>query len=295
MLEHLVQKGLNVQWVWTQKDPEAEREAYKSVSNLAKEHNIDVFAGNPRKRIDPEEISARSVELIVSANYLYFLPPEYYQRARLAAINIHGSLLPKYRGRCPNVWAIIKGERITGATVHIMEREVDTGAIICQRAVAIDMRDTGHSLSMKLTRFYPELVYEAICKLRDPEFEPIPQDEDEAFYFPKRVPEDGIIDWNFTAEQLYDWIRALSYPYPRAFTYYNGEKVVINRSKVEKGKEITGVKNGTILKVGKEFVLVKVQDGEVRLKEMELERKSSVPLDIFEVGTKFESSPTVEQ
>lgn len=213
--------------VWTSEDPEAKADPESSVFILAEKQKLPIFTGNPRKGIDTASLSLRGLDLILCVNYRYILTREIYKAARLGAINIHGSLLPAYRGRTPNTWAIINGETETGVTVHVIDDGIDTGPILCQSTIPITLHDTGHSLSLKLTSVYPQLVREAIRKIQEKTFAPIPQDESKATVFPKRNPDDGRIDWTWTAKRIFDWVRAQTAPYPGAFTYLRGIKMTV--------------------------------------------------------------------
>jgi methionyl-tRNA formyltransferase len=210
--------------VWTSKDPEVRPESYASVLDIARANEIPVLVGNPRNDVRFLR-HLEGLDVIVCANYRYILPENIFRRVARGAINIHGSFLPAYRGRTPNTWAIIKGEEQTGATVHLIEPQVDTGPILAQERVQIDPRDTGHTLFLRMVELYPKLVRRGIYNLLDPEFTPVKQDESQASEYPARRPEDGRIEWSWSAREVYDWIRAQTDPYPGAFTFFQGQRV----------------------------------------------------------------------
>lgn len=213
--------------VWTVPEPAANLVPESSVLHLAEKQGLPIFTGNPRKSMDLATMPSRHLDLIVCVNYRYILPRDIYKTSKLGAMNIHGSLLPAYRGRTPNTWAIINGETETGVTAHIIDEGVDTGRILCQEPVPVSLNDTGHSLSLKLTAVYPRIVREAIHKIQDEAFTPIPQDESKATVFPKRTPSDGRIDWTWSAKRVFDWVRAQTAPYPGAFIYLREIKMTV--------------------------------------------------------------------
>ena len=147
--------------------------------------------------------------------------------ARRGALNLHGSLLPRYRGRCPVNWVLINGERETGVTLHYMEARPDRGDIVAQRAVPIADDDTALSLNRKLGEAARALLREAYPLLAAGTAPRSPQDHARATSFGGRRPEDGRIAWHQPARRLYDLIRAVTAPYPGAFTTYRGERLFV--------------------------------------------------------------------
>jgi methionyl-tRNA formyltransferase len=212
--------------VWTSKDPDVWPDGYASVEELARAKGIPVRVGNPRNSERLRRLPER-VDVLLCANYRYILPESIFLRATRGAVNIHGSLLPAYRGRTPNTWAIIHGEEETGATVHLIEATVDTGAILAQARIPIDPYDTGYTLFLKMVKRYPGLVRQAIRNLLDPDFLPVEQDESRASEYPARSPDDGGIQWPLSAWEIYNWIRAQTAPYPGAFTTFHGSRVTV--------------------------------------------------------------------
>lgn len=216
-----------VVWVWTVPETPPEAGVEKTVAQLAAEKGIPVFTGNPRRELAADSVRSQQPDLIVCSNYKYLIPRELYGSARLGAINVHGSLLPRYRGRMPNCWAIIQGETVTGVTAHQIDDGVDTGPVLAQERIPIDWRDTGATLVEKQIERCPAVVLKGIDNLLDPSFVPQPQREAEASIFPKRDPEDGAIRWDWPAKRIYDWIRAQTHPYPGSWTTHRGKRVMV--------------------------------------------------------------------
>lgn len=228
----LANANYRVKAVLTLKDNNEFQDIYKSVYQLAVDNDIPVYTKNP-KNINDIDIIFKDVDIIVSANYRYIFPGELLRKATLAAINIHGSYLPYYKGRSPNVWAIINGEDFAGVTVHQMVEEVDAGQIIIQKKIQICPEETGYSLLLKQLKQYPILISEALERVVSGKITVEFDNTDEGSYFPVRCPKDGVINWNSKSIVIYNWVRAQTDPYPGAFSYINGEKMYIWQTKVD--------------------------------------------------------------
>lgn len=235
-----------------------------------KNKGIACFVGNPRNSkaliwLDENQISFHH---LLSANYLFILEENVLNRASGYAINFHGSLLPKYRGRTPHVWAIINGETKTGVTAHLMNAKCDDGDIVKQIEVPIDFDETGASLLQKYHTIYPLLVEEVIGTLETGTLFFQKQNAKEATYYSKRTPEDGRIDWKWQKERIRNWVRAQAYPYPGAFTYLNGVKIVINKVEYNSLGYTDTIPNGTVIAVTENGPIVKVQNGTLLLSDI---------------------------
>ena len=172
-------------------------------------------------------IAGLAPDFLFSFYFREIVGPDVLGLARRGALNLHGSLLPRYRGRCPVNWVLINGERETGVTLHYMEAKPDRGDIVAQRAVPIADDDTALSLNRKLggaARALLRATYPLLAAGTAPR---IPQDHARATRFGGRRPEDGRIAWHRPARRLYDLIRAVTAPYPGAFTIYRGERLFV--------------------------------------------------------------------
>jgi methionyl-tRNA formyltransferase len=178
-------------------------------------------------------------------------------------MNIHGSLLPKYRGRTPHVWSIINGEEYSGITSHIIEETVDTGDIIDQISVRIDRDDTGYRLLKKFEELYPKLLINSLNRLEKKE-PLIKQKENDASFFGKRTPDMGYIDFYKSINEVINFVRAQANPYPGAYYFLkDGKKIIINRLVAEESiSHIMPI--GVINKINKDYY-VKCRDNILRI------------------------------
>jgi len=221
----------------------------KPIIDLAKKKEIPVFIGNPRRGKAANFISNISIEVLLSVNYLFIIEKDLIKWPDKYAINIHGALLPKYRGRTPHVWAIINNEKLTGITAHLMNEGCDTGNICYQMKVPINKNDTGASILKKFHKLYPKLILEIFSKIQTNNLKLVKQDETKATFFGKRTPDDGQINWGWQKERIYNWIRAQAHPYPGAFTFYNDKKIIIDKVEFDDFGYSYEVENGNILSI----------------------------------------------
>ncbi len=237
-LEHLLHQGHQVKSVFTNK-------ASTEIIELAQSKKWPLYIGNPRKEAAKEFIERLKTDLILSINYLFLIPERLIKKPRLYAINFHGSLLPKYRGRTPHVWAIINGESQTGISAHIMEESVDSGDLILQHHIPIEPEDTGHHILEKFKQQYPLMLDEILARIQDNRLSLQAQDDDQATYFGKRTPEDGAIDWHWQANRIINWVRAQAPPYPGAFNYAGRTKLIFKWAKTSnlgfKAEDVDGL------------------------------------------------------
>jgi methionyl-tRNA formyltransferase len=244
----------------------------ESIINLAIENNIPYFAGNPRNGRAINKLEKIQCDLIISVNYLFIIENDIIQIPSKFAINFHGSLLPKYRGRTPHVWAIINNETETGITAHIIDENCDTGDILNQVNIIIERNDTGGVLLGKFMNIYPGFVIETIKSIEKNNFNLRKQDNKKATYFGKRTKDDGKINWNWQKERIENWVRAQAKPYPGAFSFINGEKIIIHKIEFDSlGYNHTDI-NGTILKIINNFPIIKSPNGCIKILEFEYEK-----------------------
>ena len=240
----------------------------KTIIDLANQRNISIFIGNPRRERLLEFLKDKSCDVILSINYLYLVERDIICFPKRYAINFHGSLLPKYRGRTPHVWAIINGEKKCGITAHLIDEGCDTGPIIIQQEVEIMEDDTGQNILEKYKHLYPSVVKEVLNRVERNTIELTIQDETKATFFEKRNPSDGMIDWSWKTMKINNWVRAQSNPYPGAFTFYQGEKIIVDKIDFSKITFEPLLKNGTIIKVVANIPYVKTPNGVVKLSKI---------------------------
>jgi len=214
--------------VVTHADDPRENIWFASVRDLAFANHLPVY--QPRDPNDPAFVAAMAKlkpDFLFSCYYRYMLKKPLLALPRRGALNLHGSLLPRYRGRCPVNWVLINGETETGVTLHYMEEKPDQGDIVAQSCVPVGLMDTALTLFARLTVAAGDLIRETYPLLRSGQAPRLPQDHRQASYFGGRRPEDGLIDWKKTAFEVYNLMRAVTHPYPGAFTRFQGRKLFI--------------------------------------------------------------------
>ncbi|AWL10340.1 Methionyl-tRNA formyltransferase [Aquirufa nivalisilvae] len=236
------------------------------ILDYANLHSIPIFVGNPRNEKTSTFIKDKSIDVLVSVNYLYIIDNQLIGLPSKFAINIHGSLLPKYRGRTPHVWAIINNESETGITAHVIDEGCDTGPILEQIQVRIESEDTGNLILEKYKKLYFPILKDVLTKIESGSYQLTQQDDSLATYFGKRTPEDGQINWNWQRERIRNWVRAQAFPYPGAFSYLQGKKLIIDELVFAERGFHFDQPNGQIISVNP--ILVKTPNGVVQLKQV---------------------------
>lgn len=227
-LKCLFDQNAKVKWVSTYRDRKDENIWFDSVAELALSKGAEVFFDMDLK--DPsviDFIKSLSPDLMFSFYYRHIIPKEVLAIPPLGAFNVHGALLPKYRGGSPTHWAIINGEKETGVTLHRMAEKLDQGAIVGQRAVPIGPEETSVQVIRKVALEAYGLLKDYLPALESGKAKEFPQDDSKATYFKSRHPKDGIVDWKKRASDIYNLVRAVTHPYPGAFTYFNKKKFLI--------------------------------------------------------------------
>ena len=226
-IEELLRQGAAISLIFTHEDSPTERIWFESVRELADREGIPWRTSDIN---DPENVSLlREIapDFIFSFYYRNMIQPEVLAIPRCGALNLHGSYLPRYRGRVPVNWAVINGETETGATLHHMVEKPDAGDIVAQEKVAIAFTDTALDVFHKVTDVAVTVIRRAWPLLAAGTAPRIPMDLKAGNYCGGRKPADGLIDWSNPAVQIYNLIRGVTHPYPGAFTFLDGKKVVI--------------------------------------------------------------------
>jgi UDP-4-amino-4-deoxy-L-arabinose formyltransferase/UDP-glucuronic acid dehydrogenase (UDP-4-keto-hexauronic acid decarboxylating) len=215
--------------IFSHEDDPGEKIWFGSVRAWGEERGIPVFT--PGSVSTPgwrERIAELSPGAIFSFYYRHLIRPEILDLAPAGAYNLHGSLLPAYRGRAPVNWVLVNGETRTGVTLHHMVAKPDAGDIVGQRAVDIAFEDTALTLYRKLCSAATDLLAETLPRIAAGTAPRIPQDLARGSYFGGRRPADGLIDWRRPARRIYDLVRAVTDPWPGAFTFLpTGEKLIV--------------------------------------------------------------------
>lgn len=239
-LEHLLKNEENIIALFTHKSDKKENIWFKTPDIIARRHNVPVYYPDNvnsnrwrnfvTKKLKPDVIFSIYYRKIIGEDIINF--------PRVGSINLHASYLPYYRGRAPLNWVLANGEKYTGVTLHYMISRPDAGDIIKQKKISIFKNDDINSLYKKFHKIGLELFKKTYPLIKIGKVKGKKQNEKKTTYFGRRKLEDGLINWNLSVKEIYNLIRAVTYPYPGAFTYLNGKKFIIWRAKIYKGKKI---------------------------------------------------------
>jgi methionyl-tRNA formyltransferase len=296
-LKRCLQDGHEVVAVWTQPDRAAGRGRQLSappVKEFAVAHGLEVHQPAKIKTEEARELFiSHDADASVVVAYGRILPAAFLRAPRRGCINVHFSLLPKYRGAAPVNWAIVRGETETGVTTMQIEEGLDTGAIYLQRATLIGERETAPQLLARLAEMGAELLSETLARID--ELEPRMQREEDATHAPILRREDGLIDWNTRAHEIERRVRGFQ-PWPNAHTQFRGQRLVIHQalpqgvSEDEAGAGGDDFAAGEIVKArGDEFVVASGERTRLRLFEVQLEGKRRMSARDFINGMRVAS------
>lgn len=259
---------------------------YPPVKEAALEHGIEVY--QPRRVREPECIEflrKYEADIIVVVAFGQILPKEILEMPRYGCINVHASLLPKYRGAAPIQWAVINGEEVTGVTTMRMDEGLDTGDMILKEEVVLDKEETGGSLFDRLAKTGADLCVKTLKAIEEGTATYTPQNHEEATHTTMIKKQLGEMDWTKPAQELECLVRGLN-PWPSAYTHLNGKTLKIWKTTVLE-KE-TGKEPGTI-EVGKNTIAVQTGKGMLQLEEIQLEGKKRMQTDAFLRGVSLET------
>ncbi|MFJ2239267.1 methionyl-tRNA formyltransferase [Streptomyces sp. NPDC087859] len=206
-----------------------------SVADLAEEHGVPVVIRNRPDDELFERLKEADPDVIVANNWRTWIPPHIFGLPRHGTLNVHDSLLPKYAGFSPLIWALINGEPEVGVTAHMMDAELDAGDIVRQESVPVEPTDTATDLFHKTVALIAPVTIGALDLIAAGQTEFTPQDRSQASFFHKRSIEDSRIDWTWPAEDLQRLIRAQSEPYPSTFTFHKGKRLEVLAAVVSEG------------------------------------------------------------
>jgi methionyl-tRNA formyltransferase len=233
-VRELLAQGVEIPLLFTHGDDPGESRWFGSVGELARAHGLKVVT--PDDPNTPEWIEqGRSVnpDFLFSFYYRHMLDKAWLRIPRRGALNMHGSLLPKYRGRAPIHWAILKGESATGASLHYMLEKPDAGALVDQQSVTILENDTALEVSLNVAQAAEQVLRRSLPGLIAGNAPAMPLDLAKGSYFGRRRPEDGRIDWRGGARSVHDLVRAVAPPFPGAFTEVNGCRLALLETRVD--------------------------------------------------------------
>lgn len=297
-LSALHREGYSLLSVFTQPDKPMGRGQKLSpppCAQFAKENKIPLF--------QPDDIKNEAIlhhflkmnpDFIIVVAYGKYLPEKIIQGAKIGCLNIHASLLPKYRGAAPIPWAIIHGETTTGVSLMKVTHKMDAGPIYCQKSLPISPSDTTGSLTAKLAQLGGELLLEALPKIFNGELQPTEQNEKWTTHAPMLKKKDGQIVWNSPSSAIIRLVRGMN-PWPSAYTFIDFKLLKIYSA--EEMPEIVSGIPGTVYFLSKKGIHVVCQGSSVCITEVQLEGKKRMPADEFvrgyrlKEGMKFSSTP----
>lgn len=300
VLKMLIENDYDIVGVVTQPDRYVGRKKVLTMPDVkveALKHDIPVIQPS-RIKEDYQEVADLQPDLIITAAYGQIIPQALLDVPRLGCVNVHASLLPMYRGGAPVHQAIIDGQEKTGVTIMYMVKKMDAGDMIAQKETPIYEDDTVGVLYDRLSDLGAELLKETLPAILNGTNDRVKQDESLVTYAPTLSREDERIDWNLSAKQVYNKVRGTN-PWPGSYTTYQGKTVKIWAGQVHQCenavKHHAHQDNGTIVKIFKDAIGVKVYDGVYLITELQLEGKKRMSVKdylnghcIFEVDTKFE-------
>jgi methionyl-tRNA formyltransferase len=233
-VRELLRQGIKIPLLFTHADDPNEKQWFGSVLNLAQASGIHaVTPDSPNSADWIAQGAAQKPDFVFSFYYRYMLDKTWLTLPRLGALNMHGSLLPKYRGRAPVHWAIIHGETATGASLHYMLEKPDAGALVDQQSVPILENDTALDVSLKVAAAAQEVLRRSLPLLVAGTAPARELNLAQGSYFGRRAPQDGRIDWRQDARRVHDLVRAVAPPFPGAFTEVNGCRLDILETRID--------------------------------------------------------------
>jgi len=265
ILEFIISQSIPVTGVVCTPVSEIHSKYFGSAENIARQHDLPILR--------PKEILIRyggdleripKADLVIVNGFLYLLEMPFIKKYALGCINLHASILPFYRGRHPLNWAIINGEKYSGATLHYIDEDFDAGDIIESEKFPIVYEDNILDVYKKYIEAGKSLIQKYFTYFYRGTIPRTSQDKKRGSYYPPRKPEDGMIDWNASVTQIYNLVRALVFPYPGAFTFCKGKKITIWKCSEEKHLK-TLVKPGTIIKTEGNLFWVNTRRGVLKV------------------------------
>lgn len=310
-LEALLDAGHRVVAVVTQPDKQRGRDRklqYSPVKECALAHGLTVL--QPAKIKAPEaveELRKYEADIFVVAAFGQILSQEILEMPKYGCINIHASLLPKYRGASPIQYAILNGDDVTGVTIMQMNEGMDTGDILTMKAIPVEKNDTGGSLFEKLSVLGANLLIKTLPKIEAGEIIPVKQQEEDASHVRMLTKDMGRIDWKRDADALERLVRGMN-PWPSAYCSFRGKSLKVWAAEVsfEEQKEESGyagffrhnenreINPGEVLLVTKDSICVQTGKGVLVLKEVQLEGKKRMPVQDFLLGCQVKAGEVFE-
>ncbi len=274
--EALLRHGFEVAAVLTHRDDPREEVWWDSLAVRAEARGVPVqYPENPKSPEFRELVASYAPDFLFSFYYRFMIPADVLELAPRGALNLHGSLLPRYRGRAPVNWVLVEGQTETGVSLHYMVAKPDAGDLVAQERVAIEPADTAFTLYGKLEVAARRLLDRALPALAAGTAKPVPLDLAQGSYRGGRKPADGAIDWSWPARRIYDLVRGVTHPYPGAFTTLGDRRLRVWWAlPVETA---VSAAPGTVTAVDRDGITVAAGDGAVRLITLQLDGQPELP------------------
>jgi methionyl-tRNA formyltransferase len=293
-LSRLIKAGHEIQAVFTQPDRPVGRKQIvtpQPVKAFASQHGLTIHQPEKLKTAEAREIFEpvfKNADAGIVAAYGRILPGWMLEAPRYGCINVHSSLLPKYRGAAPINWAIACGERETGVTIMQMDAGLDTGAILLQGATAIENEETAAGLTPRLAEIGADLLIETLSRLERGEITPIPQNDAEASLAPILKREDGQVNWEVSAQEIFNRLRGFT-PFPGCYTFFDGRRLEILGAKPDPADiRFSQCSPGIVCEATKESFVVACGGGTMlRITEVQPEGKRAMSARDFLNGAKI--------
>jgi methionyl-tRNA formyltransferase len=297
-LEELIQRGADVPAVYTQPEKESLSDQI-SLDSFCAEHDIQLHrtgsVNDPKTR---EQIESYEPEFLFVIGWSRLVNEDVLNIPSVTALGMHPAPLPRGRGRAPIVWSLIKGLDTTAMSFFHLVEEADAGDLVAQHEIPIKVEDDAASLYEKVRLAAKDLIRATYDDLESQDFPRLEQGDSKATWWPKRVPRHGLVDWTKTPEELYDWIRGQSHPYPGAFSYLDGTKLRLWSARPPSDDKVFAAP-GEILGVDGDGVEIAAWEGSIVVDRIQVadddETTGSELVDSyeFEVGQRFENARDV--
>ncbi len=282
--------------------------APSDVKLCAEQYGIPVFQPEKvREEAAAERLRRENADIFVVAAFGQLLPKTILEMPRFGCINIHGSLLPAYRGAAPVQWAVLDGQKEAGDTIMQMNEGLDTGDILMQESIPLSADETAGSLYDKLSSMGGPLLLKALDAIEAGTVTPVPQGDSRTHYAKMLRKEMGNIDWTKSAEEIGRLVRGLN-PWPSAYTHWNGKMLKIWMAETvtqeelsalgcdeKNGMDLKEAQPGTVMIVTKDTLMVQTGDGLLALTELQMEGKKRMPVQAFLMGCRMQTGEKLER
>ena len=282
--------------------------APSDVKLCAEQYGIPVFQPEKiREEAAVERLRRENADIFVVAAFGQLLPKTILEMPRFGCINIHGSLLPAYRGAAPVQWAVLDGQKEAGDTIMQMNEGLDTGDILMQESIPLSANETAGSLYDKLSSMGVPLLLKALDAIEAGTVTPVPQGDSGTHYAKMLRKEMGNIDWTKSAEEIGRLVRGLN-PWPSAYTHWNGKMLKIWMAEPvtqeelsalgcdeKNGMDLKEAQPGTVMIVTKDTLMVQTGDGLLALTELQMEGKKRMPVQAFLMGCRLQTGEKLER